>query len=407
MIGPRVNNGRRFSKAAPAACRLYGGEVFSMRITFVLDHANLSGGVRVIAGYTQRLRERGHDVTAVSRPWEPPGRMRRATKRIGRWLHLLDPRDRAAYDPSHFDGLDVGRRIIGSVRPITERDVPDADVVIATWWRTAPWVMAFGSRKGAKLYFMQDYGAPGQPIDELAATWRLPIPIITISHFLIDLMRRHGRDADVTLLPNGVDLDVFHAEPRRRADPPTFGTLYSTAPQKGTDIVLEAFDLARRRRGDLRLQAFGAKDPALHPQLPLPAGMPYARMATDETVRAIYASCDGWLFGSRIEGFGLPLLEAMACRTPVIATPAGAAPELVEESGGRLVPHDDPQAMAEAILDLAGLDDSTWRALSERAWATARAHTWERSIDLFEEALETAVSGGAGRAGAVPAAAIP
>jgi glycosyltransferase involved in cell wall biosynthesis len=81
----------------------------------------------------------------------------------------------------------------------------------------------------------------------------------------------------------------------------------------------------------------------------------------------------------------------MACRTPVIATPAGAAPELVLESGGRLVAHEDPAGMARAIEDICTLPDPAWRAISDRAHATAAEHTWARSTDLFENALRRAI----------------
>ncbi|MGC8714943.1 MAG: glycosyltransferase [Leptodesmis sp.] len=53
-------------------------------------------------------------------------------------------------------------------------------------------------------------------------------------------------------------------------------------------------------------------------------------------MRDYYSACDAWLFPSRYEAVGLPILEAMACRTPVIGTPAGIAPEMLSDGAGIL-----------------------------------------------------------------------
>jgi glycosyltransferase involved in cell wall biosynthesis len=97
-----------------------------------------------------------------------------------------------------------------------------------------------------------------------------------------------------------------------------------------------------------------------------------------------------WLLASRSEGFGLPILEAMACRTPVIATPTGAAPELISPGGGAIVPMDDPAAMAKQIERIVRLPEDQWRAMSEIAHQTATRYTWEDAANLFEAALSKA-----------------
>jgi glycosyltransferase involved in cell wall biosynthesis len=67
-------------------------------------------------------------------------------------------------------------------------------------------------------------------------------------------------------------------------------------------------------------------------------GAEYFHRPAQNELRSHYAACDAWLFGSRLECFGLPMLEAMACRTPVIAVPVGAAPDLLATGAGELVP---------------------------------------------------------------------
>jgi glycosyltransferase involved in cell wall biosynthesis len=60
---------------------------------------------------------------------------------------------------------------------------------------------------------------------------------------------------------------------------------------------------------------------------------------------------DAWLFGSRTEGLGLPILEVMASKKPVIATLAGAATDVVSESCGCIVEADNSEAMCQKIIE--------------------------------------------------------
>ena len=112
-----------------------------------------------------------------------------------------------------------------------------------------------------------------------------------------------------------------------------------------------------------------------------------------DLLREKYASCDAWMFASRDEGFGLPILEAMACRTPVIGTPAGAAPELIGRGSGKLVKAGDAESMAAAIVEMARMPEGEWRRMSEMAHATATGYTWEDATDKFEAAVRQVAEG--------------
>ena len=264
--------------------------------------------------------------------------------------------------------------------------MPPADVVVATYWRTAPWVAALSPDKGAKAYFMQDYGTPGQPLERVAPTWSLPLHLITISQWLVELIHEHV-DKPVDLVPNAVDTELFHAPPRGKQATPTVGFIYSPLWTKGSDICIAAAEQARRALGDLRLRVMGH---APEPRCPLPVWAEHLGRVPETQLRDTYASCDAWLFGSRLEGFGLPILEAFACRTPVIATKAGAAPQLLAGGGGMLIKPMHADAMAAAIVKACNLSDAAWHELSEAAHHAATGYTWSDATDRFEAALTRA-----------------
>ena len=356
-----------------------------MKITFVCPPINFSGGIRVIAIYAEQLQQRGHEVSVIAtQPKKPQMRQQlRSLLRGKGWIQTPKAR------PSYIDSSTFSLKIVNHSEPITDADVPDGDVAIATWWETAQSVANLSKTKGAKAYFMQDYGAPGQELNKLIPTWSLPLHIITIAPWMMHLIQANGCNRQVAVVPNAVDFIHFNAPPRSRQTQPTLGFVYRPTVSKGADLACEAVKIARKTLPNLKLIVFGQQYPA-QPSL-LPTGTDFRIRPTDLEVCQIYASCDGWLFPSRLEGFGLPILEAMACRTPVIGTPAGAAPELITPQTGFLVSYENPQAMAGAIIRLCSLSESEWQNLSEAARAQAASYSWEDATGLFEKALLQAI----------------
>ena len=357
-----------------------------MRITFVVVLADLSGGFRVVATYAERLRQRGHEVLVVSGGRHKPSWKQRLHAFIKRKPLRIFPDDA----PTHLDDTQVAHKKLDSRRAPTPDELPDADVLVATWWETADWIWPLPTSKGVKVHFMQDYEVWGNyPAHRVDATCVLPVPKITPARWVKELLNNNFGQTDVTLVPNAVDLAKFTAPPRGKQTIPTVGFTYTAFRNKGADITIEAIRLARQQRPELRVVSFGSNKP--RPELPLPPGTVYHLRAPEPMLKELYGQCDAWLFGTRKEGFGLPILEAMACRTPVVGTPAGAAPELLAQGGGTLVPMEDPRAMADAILKVCSMHATEWRALSDAAHATANRWTWDDATDQFEAALVRAV----------------
>jgi glycosyltransferase involved in cell wall biosynthesis len=355
-----------------------------MKITFILPGAGMAGGVRVVATYAELLHQRGHEVTVVCLPPPPPKGWRQRARQLVT-LQLFNSRDQQP-EQSHFDNKSVKPHILAQCRPIMADDVPDADIVVATWWETAEWVAEFPPAKGAKVYLVQhdETVFAQQPRERVRATWRLPMHKVVIAQWLADLLHTECQRGEVSLIPNSVDTQQFFAPARGKQPTPTVGVMYTDIHWKGCDVSLEAVSLALRNVPELQLVAFGFTPPA---QVSLPPGARYIRNPAQAEMKDIYAQCDAWLFGSRVEGFGLPILEAMSCHTPVIGTPAGAAPELLDEGAGILVKPEDPESMAKAIERVCQMSDQEWRTMSDLAYCKATSYTWEDATDLFEAVL--------------------
>ena len=122
-----------------------------------------------------------------------------------------------------------------------------------------------------------------------------------------------------------------------------------------------------------RLSAFAAENGA-------PDALVHLGPVSEPTLRALYHGAAALVYPSRYEGFGLPLVEAMASGTPVLASRAASIPEVVGESGILLDP-DDPGRWADAIVDV--MTDAVLRArLRTAGLARAAMFSWERTARI-------------------------
>jgi glycosyltransferase involved in cell wall biosynthesis len=354
-----------------------------MRITFVLPYAGLQGGIRVVAIYAERLAMRGHKVTVISDPQEFT--MRDKVRSLIREGGLPKP------EPSYFEGLDVEHRVLDAWRPVTDADVPDADVVVATYYTTAEGVLRLSPAKGAKAIFIQNYEQEDDRENpSLDASWRMPMHKITISKWLVELARAKFGDPIVSHIPNSVDLTQFHAPPRDKGLVPTVGLLYNPFSLKGLDTSFKALTQVAAAIPTLRLVTFGARQPTF--KLPLPSYAQFHYRPKQDALRDLYAECDVWLCGSIVEGFHLPPLEAMACRCPVVSTRVGGPLDILEDGvNGYLVDVKNAEGLADRLLRVLNLSNEKWRQMSDAAYRTATAYTWDQATSLFESALELSV----------------
>ena len=108
----------------------------------------------------------------------------------------------------------------------------------------------------------------------------------------------------------------------------------------------------------------------------------------DDVLAALYRNSAFLLFPSLYEGFGLPVLEAMAAGAPVVATSATSVPEVLGDSGWLCDPT-DPAQFVRAAGEVLSLDGSERAARVERARARARTFSWSQCARAVAESMET------------------
>ncbi|OQA32742.1 MAG: GDP-mannose-dependent alpha-(1-6)-phosphatidylinositol monomannoside mannosyltransferase [Betaproteobacteria bacterium ADurb.Bin341] len=161
------------------------------------------------------------------------------------------------------------------------------------------------------------------------------------------------------MIPNGVDTAIFHpcTDPVRKAETRVrYGvpngryvlTLSSLAPHKNLRFLLKAWAGVPAKDPDWHLVVAGGKtrDPAaLAAALALPpelfSQVVLTGFVSDEDLPALMSDAQAFAFPSLYEGFGLPVLEAMACGCPVIASSGTSIPEVVGDAGTLLDPNND------------------------------------------------------------------
>lgn len=236
--------------------------------------------------------------------------------------------------------------------------------------------------------------------------------VTALSEFSRDIIAEHHPAVleRLTLVPGGVDTDRFRpAEDRPglrerlgwRPEDEVLLTVRRLAPRMGVSQLLQALARLAPERPNARLVVVG--DGFLRPSLEEEARalglgdrVTFLGRVEDARLCELYQAADIFVLPTQAyEGFGMVTLEALAAGTPVVATPAGATPEiLVPLEPGLVCPDPGEEALAERLghwLAGGGLPEMRARARSH-----ALTYSWPRVMDRYEELCERVAREGRG-----------
>jgi glycosyltransferase involved in cell wall biosynthesis len=174
----------------------------------------------------------------------------------------------------------------------------------------------------------------------------------------------------------------FQPVKTRPASPPYFLFVGTLEPRKNIPMLLDAWRQTRRRHpADLLLVGRRRAD---FPQLPDEPGLRVLGELPDSALSELYSGALAFVYPSLYEGFGLPVLEAMQCGAPVIASSA------ILEAGGDAAVYADSARDLAVAMDLAA-SRPQWRAeRSAQSLARSREFSWERTARQTHEVYEEA-----------------
>ena len=230
--------------------------------------------------------------------------------------------------------------------------------------------------------------------------------IIAVSGATKDYVLSLGaKPKKVKVLHNGVDLEKFRPRAKKREEMRrklgisesaiVVLTVRRLVYKNGIDTLIEGANIAVKKNPRIVFLAVG-KGPDSDgvklriQQLGIEDNFKLAGFVSDADLPSYYNAADLFVLPSK-SGEGLPLvaLEAMACSLPVIATDVGGIREVLKEDYGKLVPPNEPELLAEAVLDFAAQDFSK-RKLELRAMMEEK-FSWDTNVEslikIYEELI--------------------
>ncbi len=326
-----------------------------LEIAYLFEDTPLFGGVKIVLRQANLMARRGHRVTVVS-PGEPPT-----------WFPL----------EARF------LRTTG----LAPEEIPTADVTIATYWTTIGSAIAGAKREVA--HYCQGYEAiythNQDQHSAIRQAYSAPIPALALSPHLGRLVREtYGRP--VRVVPQALAPEWAPDARQQPSEPPR---ILVTSPfeidWKGVPTSLMALRLLRDRGFPFRLIRLSQWPQCEAERAVLEADEFHEHLPPSE-VHALVRGCDLQLAPSwEQEGFGMPVLEAMASGVPVVASEISSFKDFAA-SAARLVPFDRPAAFADAAQEVLSNPDQ-WRAMRAAGLVVAEGFEEQRVADQAEEAL--------------------
>ncbi len=249
--------------------------------------------------------------------------------------------------------------------------------------------------RGSDVNLLLDFAVPRRLI-----LWavRQAQAMITVSAALKEKLVACGvPPGHITVLRNGVDLDIFRPLDRQASrsrlglpDAPLMISVGNLVPEKGHDVVLEAL----AELPDMRLAIVGEGPQrshleALAARIGVSGRVSFLPVRPQSELSSVYSAADVLALCSVREGWPNVLLESMACGTPVVACDVGGVREIVRErSAGQIVGERTGAAVARCVRNLMAecpSRDATRRFAEQFSWTS----TSKGQLALFATALET------------------
>lgn len=366
-----------------------------MNILFLVPEPSMNGGSRVISIYAQYLAARGNDVTLVYRRRTLRWKLKAIVKKFinFEFSELLKVTSDTYY--SHYRDLSgVTLKAISEKKEnFSSESYRGYDAYIATWWETAYWLNEVSAEDRKKFYFLQHLESVIDfcPADKVNATFNFPLHKFSVASWISEEVQRLGNQSYIPVISNAVDHSRFYVPPGALPKPKVFCSMYSPSNFKRASLTISLLEELHKEDELVRLVLFSGEP--LPMSMKLPDWIDIFVRPSPEVLREIYSTSCGYIFSSDQEGFGLTVLEALACGCPVVATRAGCVADYIEhEVNGYVADVNDIRGHFRNIKSLAQLDSESLSDMRSRAVNSVSEITWEACGEKLEKLIESYTS---------------
>jgi glycosyltransferase involved in cell wall biosynthesis len=342
------------------------------------------GGPKVVLEYANGLADLGHEVCVIL-PYKLDAG---DALNFSGWLKYIFRKIGfpEGFKPEKWFKVNHKIRLLW-VPTLNEQWIPDADIIIATFWQTAEIVAKYNTNKGMKFYLIQhDEGIFNEnDPDRVRRTWSLPFKKIVIAKWLEELIA--GRGENSIYIPNGLDNQAFYIDiPIKKRSPANLIMLWHPLKWKGSKQGLKTMFLIKKNVPELRVKLFSAYEITED----FPSWITYFRNPPQEILRRLYNNSAIYLGPSLVEGWGLTGCEAGLCGCALCMTDIGGHREYAfDHKTALLSPPNDPEKMAENAVLLIRNNELRIE-LAKNVRAKLITYTWNKSISAFHNLLMSA-----------------
>lgn len=331
-----------------------------IEIVYVLELTGLAGGIKNVLEQVNRLHDLGYKVHLFALDGQPT------------WFPLKIPvRSFSSY-----------RSMLHELKKISA-------IKVATWWKTLKVVLvscdpSLGGQ-GVPFYLVQDIEESYYPHElhvqkQVGQTYQTSAILLTIADWTTNqLNKRFNKNA--VNISIAIDHDLYKPNRTHDYDPHRIlACSRKSQPLKGFHVTVDAVKEVYRRFPRSSLVTFGIEKPAV-------SGIPslHFNAPDDQTIAYLYANCGVFVQTSYHEGFGLPILEAMACGAPVVTTKAEGNEEFcIDGKNCVLIEKGDVEGVVKGIIKV--LEDQEFaQYISRNGQETAQQYNWTRVMNNLEK----------------------
>ena len=345
----------------------------TMRLTFLLPGRGFSGGIRCSVRMATELLQRGHDVQILW--WAGTSALRRLPRAIYQKYVVKSPPDWLA----RFEGKSA------PFKRLSDKVVDAGDFLVSIGPDCVEAMMKLPAECGRKVFYAHGLTLRNSTLRKIA--WSGDLPKIAVSNYVKTEMLNAGSKGIVGVVPNGIDTtEYFPDADHDKRD--AVGTVYAPGTAKDPETIISVLGQIHQLRPETPLVCFGS--------YPRPTGLSpavkYIRLPSVEEAGRLYSRCKVWFCASRSEGFGMPILEAMASGCAVVSTNCGGPTDFITSDVNAMITQKSTvEAIVNEIFGL--LDDNAKRqSIARQAVQTAGKTSWASAALKMEQMLQKIAS---------------